>query len=56
MRRTFADGTQRFVNNFLNYDVNNFGIEERGSLRDVVARENEQYLVEGGSDNDGEIL
>jgi replicative DNA helicase len=55
-RRTFADGTQRFVNNYLNYDVNNFNIDERGSLRDIIQRDNEQFLVEGGNENDGEIL
>jgi hypothetical protein len=55
IRRTFADG-QRFISNFLNYDVNNFSILECGSLRDVVNRENEQYLVEGGNENDGELL
>tara|TARA_Y100000593_G_scaffold95031_1_gene198571 strand:+ start:19774 stop:21249 length:1476 start_codon:yes stop_codon:yes gene_type:complete len=56
LRRTFADGTQRFVNNYLNYNVDNFDVEERGSLRDVVERENEQFFVEGRNENDGEIL
>lgn len=55
-RRTFEDGTQRFISNYLNYNVDNFLVEERGSLRDVVERENEQFFVEGRNDNDGEIL
>ena len=56
MRRTFGDGTQRFVNNFLNYEVDNFNVSESGSLRDIIARENEQFFVEGGNENDGELL
>ena len=56
MRRTFADGTQRFMPNFLNYNVDNFNVTESGSLRDIVARENEQYFIEGGNENDGELL
>jgi replicative DNA helicase len=55
-RRTLANGTQRFMKNYLNYDVINFDVSERGSLRDVVQRENEQFLVQGGSENDGDIL
>jgi replicative DNA helicase len=55
-RRTFPDGSQRFVNNFLNYDVQNFDVSEMGSLRDIIERENEQFFVEGRNDNDGEIL
>ena len=56
IRRTLADGTQRFVNNYLNYNVQNFDVTERGSLRDIIEQENEQFFVEGGNDNDGEIL
>ena len=55
-RRTLADGTQRFVNNYLSYSVENFNVVEKGSLRDIIAHANEQFFVEGRNDNDGEIL
>lgn len=36
IRRTFADGSSRYMNNYINYSVENFKITEKGSLRDIV--------------------
>jgi hypothetical protein len=44
------------MNNFLNFQVENFDIEERGSLRDIVNTENENFAAEDESPNDGELF
>ena len=56
VRRRFQDGSERWTNNFLNYDVENFGVTERGSLRNIAERANEQYLLEGENPDDGAVL
>ncbi len=56
IRRRLENGSFRWENNFLSYDVANFNVEERGSLRHIISAANERFLVEGGSENDGEIL
>jgi replicative DNA helicase len=41
--RTFPDGKTRYVRNFLNFNINNFCVEEKGSLRDCIIRQNSQF-------------
>jgi hypothetical protein len=36
--------------------VQNFKIEERGSLHDIATRQREQYQLNDQSANDGELL
>jgi replicative DNA helicase len=45
MRRRFPDGKTRNVHNYINFNIDNFNVEERGSLRDSIARGNAMYLV-----------
>jgi|TARA_Y100000004_G_C8934898_1_gene421623 replicative DNA helicase len=56
VRRTFADGRQAWVNNYLNYNVQNFSVEERGSLEDIIEAQQEIHEVEGENNNDGDLL
>ena len=56
IRRRLENGSFRWENNFLNFEVSNFNVEERGSLRHIISASNERFLVEEGSENDGEIL
>jgi replicative DNA helicase len=49
IRRTFPDGTSKYVLNFLNFDIQNFKVEERGSLADSIMRQNAQHLVIDGA-------
>lgn len=42
---TFVD---RWCLNFLNFDINNFNVAERGSLRDIVDEENANYNISEG--------
>ena len=43
--RTFPDGKRKYINNFINFDIQNFKVEEKGSARDSIARQNAQFLV-----------
>lgn len=56
IRRRLQDGSERFMNNFLNFSVENFNVEERGSLQDIVNVENENFAAEGENPNDGELF
>jgi len=45
IRRQFPDGKVKYVKNFINLEVNNFDVQERGSLLDSIARQNAVFLV-----------
>ena len=47
---------KKYVNNYLNFSVNNFSILEHGSLVDVVEAASEQYELNDQRQNDGELL
>tara|TARA_Y100000593_G_C4320670_1_gene343600 strand:+ start:1367 stop:2866 length:1500 start_codon:yes stop_codon:yes gene_type:complete len=56
IRRTI-DGKEVWCANYLNFDVENFAVEERGSLADVVDHENANYEITEGDQNDsGDLL
>ena len=42
--------------NYINFDVKNFGVHEKGSLRHIIDRENEIYQIDDLNNNDGELL
>jgi replicative DNA helicase len=44
--RDFPDGSRKYIRNYINFDIQNFGVEERGSLRDSIQRQNAQFLVQ----------
>jgi hypothetical protein len=54
LRRTAEDGTSRFVPNFINFNVGNFAVDERGSLRHIIERESETYEVQDSNENDSQ--
>jgi replicative DNA helicase len=56
VRRTDENGNVRFENNFLNFDVRNFNVEEVGSAADLAERERMQYSLQDGSDRDGDLM
>jgi replicative DNA helicase len=56
VQRRFPDGSTRWVNNHLNFNVDNFVVEERGSLIDIVRRENEQFPLDDGGADDSALL
>ena len=56
VRRAMPDGTVRFTNNFLNFNVRNFNAEEMGSLNDIVNRERDQHNLDDPAQGDGDLL
>jgi hypothetical protein len=56
LNRRFPDGSERFVMNYLNFSINNFNIEEQGSLRNVCERASETYELSDRGRNDGNSL
>ena len=56
VRRLDCTGKETWAQNYLNYQVTNFNIEERGSLLDVAERQREQYELNDQNANDGELL
>jgi len=56
VRRLDSTGKEVWAQNYLNYQITNFNIQERGSLRDVAERQREQYQLEDRNRNDGELL
>jgi replicative DNA helicase len=43
--RTMPDGSKKFFKNYINFSVKNFHVEERGSLKDSIIRQNAKFLV-----------
>jgi len=56
VRRLDSSGKQIWAQNYLNYNVANFKIEERGSLHSIVDRQKESRNPNDHQSNDGEIL
>lgn len=43
---------KKYVKNFINYEINNFGIKELGSLKDCIARQNAKFLIKDSENPD----
>lgn len=56
IRRVSEDGAVRFENNFINFNVRNFSVEETGTAADIAARENMVFNLSEEGNNDGEVL
>ena len=56
VRRVSEDGAVRFENNFINFDVRNFSVEETGTAADIARQENMQFNLNENNDNDGGVL
>lgn len=56
VRRPMEDGSFKFVNNFLNFSVNNFNVQEEGSLHSIIEAQRERFSPEDANLLDGEEL
>jgi hypothetical protein len=56
VRRVSESGAVSFQNNFINFTVNNFGVEESGTAADIAARESMRYNLDEENNRDGETL
>ena len=45
----YFDGSQKNVGNWLNFNLQNFGVTEMGSLRHICERAREIYSADDGS-------
>ena len=55
IRRVTADGSERFVNNYVNFNIQNFNVDENGSLRDIVDSQMERHDLDN-NDGDGDLI
>ena len=56
LRRFFPDGSKKFTMNYLNFNVSNFNIQEKGSLRHVIEKAKETYSLDDKNKNDSDGL
>jgi len=56
VKRRSSDGEFSYQNNFLNFNVDCFDVEEKGSLNDIVKIENEQYELKDNQEEDSGTL
>jgi hypothetical protein len=49
--RTFPDGSKKYCQNYINLEINNFTVTEKGSLRDSIIRGNHVHLVQDAHNN-----
>jgi replicative DNA helicase len=51
--RTFPDGKKKWIKNYINFNIDNFKVDERGSLRDAIIRQNASFkAIDKNSKND----
>jgi hypothetical protein len=55
-KRKMPDGTEKFERNYLNFQVHNFKVEEKGSLAHAIERQHAQIKLNDSSNNDGELI
>jgi replicative DNA helicase len=56
LKRRNEEGEEKYVRNYLNYKVDNFSIEEVGSLRTIVEYEKQQFEINNPPKHDGNVL
>lgn len=56
LRRTMPNGDEKYVQNFINFDVNNFKVDEKGSLNDIIESERQKFSLSDSNPNDGQLL
>ena len=44
--RRMPDGSTKHVKNYINFQIENFGVTERGSLKDSIIRQNAVFLIQ----------
>jgi hypothetical protein len=56
MRRRNDHGDEKYVQNFINFQISNFSVEERGSLANIIERERQTFSLNDVNPNDGSLL
>ena len=47
--------SEKFINNFLNFRVENFKVSEEGSLQDIIRHEEQNFDIQDGGLNDDDF-
>ena len=56
VRRTFKDGTENYVSHYTNINIENFRVEERGDIHDVIRANSEKCDLDKNDDkNNNEV-
>ena len=56
IKRKMPDGTERYVSNFINFNVENFRVEERGTLEQIIDRQDHDYEFKEDKDKPEKLL
>ena len=56
LRRVLPDASVRYENNYLNFNISNFGVTEMGSLETIIDSQQERHTLDDERGNDGELL
>ena len=56
VRRRAPNGQEKYYENFLNFNIENFNVEERGTLHDIADQERGLIRPNDSNVNDGELL
>lgn len=50
------NGRPRYIPNYINFSVDNFKVEERGTLKDVIDAKDRKYNIQDSKSNDGILM
>ena len=56
LKRKLPDGSERYVGNYLNFDVVNFKITEKGSLKNIIDRQDHEYNLKDDKNPNEKLL
>ena len=56
VKRKMPDGSEKWVNNYLSFNINNFNVTETGSLKTIVASKNLDYDITDNEESDDRTL
>lgn len=57
LKRPLPDGTTTYCNNYLNYELKNFRVTEKGSLHTIIEKLQNKYILDKDKDKkEGELL
>ena len=54
IKRKFKDGSERYVNNYLSFGVENFNVTEKGTVRDIIEENNKEMDTKEDNTQDGD--
>lgn len=56
LKRKMPDGSEKYVTNYLNFDVQNFNVIEKGSLVDIIERQQHDYDLKDDKNPNEKLL